>query len=839
MKVNLNSIKKLLTFELPPVDELVERINARLGGVEEVINLGEKYQAARIVRVVSCSPHPDADRLAVCLIDDGGAVADVPRSDDGLVQVVCGAPNVQADMWAVWLPPGATVPVTYSDAEPFVLSARKLRGVMSQGMLAAGDELGINDDHEGIIAIMPYDLPEGVKLFAGVHFADVFGLDGYVLEIENKMFTHRPDCFGQLGVAREIAGIYGQQFTSPSWYAAVQEFAAGSGLELSVINKATDKVPRIMAVAIDGVSVKPSPLWLQCELVAMGGKPVNNIVDITNYSMLMTAQPTHAYDYDKVNSATLVARMAHKGETLALLNGKTITLTQDDIVIADSERAISLAGIMGGNDTEVSVRTTRIIIECANFDMYAVRKTAMRHGIFTDALARFNKGQSPLQTAPVLQQLLEMIDGRQASVVQDEKIFTDAQDAYFNNRYTSAAIAITGDFIQERLSGDISAADICQLLTNVEIAAKSTDKAATNLQITVPFWRTDLELQEDIVEEIGRLYGFDRLPRKLPQRSAKPVTKNTRREVKQHIRESLARAGANEVLTYSFVHEQVFTKAQQQPADAFKLSNALSPDLQYYRLTVLPSLLDKVHINIKSGHERFMLFEMGKGHCKAYTVADDGLPGEAEFTDMVYAAKKPSKGAPFYVVQRMVRQLGADLGIGLTFVPVAEDFATLPVTAPFDIARSALVKTTTGELVGIVGELKATVRRQFKLPEYTAAASLHTAGLEAAWMKRRSNYAPLSRFPSTTRDVSVKVANSVSYAEVREAAEEGIATLDRLSVSLQPVAIYQPDEKSAYKTITLRLSLASYEKTLSSDEIHAAVATVTGVICSKVAAEVV
>ncbi|MDO4684155.1 MAG: phenylalanine--tRNA ligase subunit beta [Candidatus Saccharibacteria bacterium] len=830
MKVNLNSIKKLLAFELPPVDELVERINARLGGVEEVINLGEKYRAARIVQVVSCSPHPDADRLTVCLVDDGGVVADVPRNDDGLVQVVCGAPNVQADMWAVWLPPGATVPVTYDDAEPFVLSARQLRGVMSQGMLAAGDELGINDDHDGIIAITPYDMPAGVELVAGARFADVFGLDGYVLEIENKMFTHRPDCFGQLGVAREIAGIYGQQFTSPAWYTAAQEFAAGSGLELSVINEATDKVPRIMAVAIDGVSVKPSPLWLQCELVAMGGKPINTIVDITNYSMLITAQPTHAYDYDTVNDATLVARMARKGETLTLLNGKTITLTEDDIVIADSNRAIGLAGIMGGSDTEVSASTTRIIIECANFDMYAVRKTAMRHGIFTDALARFNKGQSPLQTAPVLQQLLTMIDGQQASAVCDE---------YFNGRHVPANIDISSQFICERLGGELSTDEICQLLTQVEIDNHSLEEARGSIRLTVPFWRTDLTIAEDIVEEVGRLYGFDRLPRELPQRRTKPVAKNTRRQVKQHIRESLVRAGANEVLTYSFVHEQVLTKAQQQPTDAFKLSNALSPDLQYYRLTVLPSLLDKVHANIKAGHERFMLFEMGKGHCKAYATADDGLPSEAEFTDMVYAAKKPDKGAPFYVVRRMVEQLGADLGIEFTFTPVVEEFAKLPVTAPFDIARSALVKTATGELMGIVGELKATVRTQFKLPEYTAAASLHTAGLEAAWMARCSNYVPLSRFPSTTRDISVKVANSVSYAEVREAAEEGIMAIDGLRVSLQPVAIYQPDEKSAHKTITLRLSLTSYEKTLSSDEINTVIAAVASVICNRVAAEIV
>ena len=349
MKVNLDIVEKLVGFELPPVNELTARVNAQLGGVEENINIGERYAGARIVRVVECVKHPDADRLSVTKIDDGGAVADVERDDRGLVQVVCGAPNVHADMWAVWLPPRTAVPASFDEAEPFVLDARPLRGVLSQGMLAAGDELALNDDHDGIVEITTNDMPDGVELKAGASFAETFGLTGYILDIENKMFTHRPDCFGQLGVAREIAGILGKQFTSPEWYKSLQDFAFGDGsLELTVENQASDKVPRFMAVAIAGVEVKPSALWLQCQLVAMGGKPINNIVDATNYVMLMTAQPTHAYDYDKLRGGKLMARMAQSGEKLTLLNGKEYELTVDDIVIADGEGAIGLAGIMDG-----------------------------------------------------------------------------------------------------------------------------------------------------------------------------------------------------------------------------------------------------------------------------------------------------------------------------------------------------------------------------------------------------------------------------------------------------------------------------------------------------------
>ena len=340
MKVSLNIVRSLINFELPSVDELVLRVNQQLGGVEEVIDLGAKYSGARIVRVVECGKHPDADRLSVTKIDDGGAVSDVPRDDNGYAQVVCGAPNVHADMWAIWLPPGSTVPASFDDTEPFVLGARPLRGVLSQGMLAAADELAIGTDHKGIIEITENDLPSGAELQAGARFAEIFGLDDFVLDIENKMFTHRPDCFGQLGVAREIAGIFGQQFTSPEWYKAQQQFSTAEGLDLMITNGAPELVPRFMAVAIKDVEVKPSPLWLQCQLVAMGGKPINNIVDATNYIMLMTAQPTHAYDYDKLRGHQLGARLAWPDEKVSLLNGKEYELTVDDIVITDGEGVI-------------------------------------------------------------------------------------------------------------------------------------------------------------------------------------------------------------------------------------------------------------------------------------------------------------------------------------------------------------------------------------------------------------------------------------------------------------------------------------------------------------------
>ena len=846
MKVSLNIVKSLVNFELPPVDELVARVNVQLGSVEKVIDLGAQYKDARIVHVVQCEPHPNADRLHVCLIDDGGAVANIPRDDKGYVQVVCGAPNVHADMWAVWLPPNSTVPASFADAEPFVLGARKLRGVLSQGMLAAADELAIGTDHDGIVEISGRDMPKGAVLRAGDSFAQVFGLDDVVLDIENKMFTHRPDCFGQLGVAREISGIFGQAFTSPDWYRVAQKFADGSGLKLDVYNDIPDLVPRFMAVAVKNVAVQPSPLWLQCQLVAMGGKPINNIVDATNYSMLMTAQPTHAYDYDKLCGGKLGARMAREGETIALLNGKTYTLGTDDIVIADGERAVALGGIMGGADTEVSSDTNNVVLECASFDMYAVRKTAMRHGVFTDALSRFNKGQSPLQNAPVLKRLMGMIGGEQASEVHDKKQFSDEFDEYFAGKYTPANIDINSSFINQRLGLQLTDSDIYTLLNNVEVHNHGPEDELGYMCIQVPFWRTDIELKEDVVEEVGRLYDFGKLPRELPQRSTKPAPKNPRRELKRQIREQLSRAGANEALTYSFVHEHILKRAEQHADQAYKLSNALSPDLQYYRLSVLPSLLDKVHANIKAGHDEFCLFEIGKGHDARLPHNEDGLPSERTFVDAVYAAKKARASAPYYQVQRMAVRLLSSLGVQFELIPMATENddgkelsgVEFEVAAPFDRQRSAWILCGK-ERLGIVGEFKQAVRRNFKLPEYAAGFSINFDRL-LAQPRDEQAYRPLSRFPSTSRDVSLRAPRDVSYAELYHVVQAAVdESAGDITVTIEPHAIFQPANDRSIKTTTFRLCMTHYERTLTDADAKPIVDRVATMALAKLGAECV
>ena len=825
MKVSLNTVKQLIDFELPPTDELVARVNAQLGGVEEIIDLADKYKDALIVRVVECRKHENADKLSVCRIDDGGVRKSVERGEDGLVQVVCGAPNVHADMWAVWLPPAATVPASYDDAEPFVLSARELRGVLSQGMLAAADELAIGSEHNGIVELTDADLAPGEELSAGASFAEIFELNDTILDIENKMFTHRPDCFGQLGVAREISAILGglpkdaddtdTRFVNPDWYWTQPQFASATGLGLTVKNEVTEKVPRFMAVALQNIEIKPSPMWLQTTLVRWGSKPINNVVDLTNYIMLLTAQPTHAYDYDKLRGHEIAARMAKEGEKITLLNDKSYELVPDDIVIADGEGAIGLAGIMGGGNSEVSAETKNIVLEVATFDMYTLRKSSMRHGVFTDALARFNKGQSPLQNNHVLAQLMTLVQ-EIAGGTQASDIFDMAQTDWTREMSLSGEVPVRIDFVNSLLGSNLADWQIGGLLRRANFASYPAEDDPGTLLFTAPFWRTDIELPEDIVEEVGRLCGFDKLPRELPLRAMKPAAKNELRDVKQKLRQSLEKLGANEVLTYSFVHENVMKRAEQDVSQAFQLSNALSPDLQYYRLSVLPSLLDKVHMNIKAGHDEFVLYEIGKAHNKKYHADDDeGLPAEMEMLDAVYASKKAGEGAPFYYMRRLVQALALDYGFTLRFKPVTESL-DYPLTAPFDLSRSALLETYDGTFIGMIGELKQSVLKNFKLPDYTAAMSLDIEGLVSAINTPRQTYTPLSKYPSVTQDLSLQVAGDTQYADVFAAATESLN--GEFDIKVSPVSIYQP-ENASEKTITLRFVVTSHERTLNDDDV--------------------
>lgn len=810
---------------LDGVGALVQKIGAQLAAIEEVTDFGTRFEQAVIVKVVKVEDHPNADKLHVCKVDDAKVVKDIERDDAGLVQIVCGAANVREGMLTVWLPPGSTVPSTV-DKEPFVLEARELRGSVSNGMLASPKELGLSDDHDGIL-----DIDDALgPIKPGTMFVDAFHLkNDAIIDMENKMFTHRPDCFGWLGLARELEGVQHRPYKSPDWYKTNPEFprAEADELPLEVINDLPELVPRFTAIALRNVKVGPSPVWLQVNLARAGLRPINNLVDYTNFYMLLTGQPLHAYDYDKVKArsdgdkATIVVRHPKKGEKILLLNGKEVEPRAEAIMIATPKELIGMGGVMGGGDTEVDEKTTNIILESATFDMYSIRRTSMAHGLFTDAVTRFNKGQSPLQNLAALWAITDQIckhaNGKVASAVIDSNhVPGDVQE----RGNIHAPVVVTSQFINERLGWKLSPDAIALLLKNVEFAVAVK---ADELTITAPFWRTDIAIPEDIVEEVGRLYGYDHLPLDLPMRDLTPAPKNANLELKQKIREQLSQAGANEVLGYSFVHGNLLDNAGQNREHAFRLSNALSPDLQYFRLSLTPSLLEKIHPNVKAGYAEFALFEIGKVHNKT-EMDDEDLPQEQERVALVFAAdEKAAKnnyiGAPYYQARAYVLRLLDYLGLGnVSFVPLGEaGLDDHQAAKPFDLNRSAAVMAG-DQLLGVVGEYRVAVMKAFKLPAFTAGFELVTTALSAS----SNRYNQLPRFPKVEQDICLRVPNDTTYQQVFDFVWTHLDQHrpDATYHTLGPVDMYQREGDTAHKQITLRLGIASYERTLTDTEVN-------------------
>jgi len=809
MKVSLNWVKEFTEASMP-IDQLVAKIGAQLGAVDDVVNLGERYKDAVIVKVIASEKHPDADKLSVCLIDDNNKVQDVERNSDGLVQVVCGAPNVHADMLAVWLPPKSVVPATAAK-DPFTLEAREIRGVVSNGMLASAQELGIGDDHTGIV-----DISETGEV--GASFAQTYALDDYIIDIENKMFTHRPDCFGMLGIAREIAGICNQPFVSPDWYRQDVNIQTpvSESLPLAVSNGASQQVSRFTAVTMSNITVGPSPLKLQTYLSRVGVKPINNVVDVTNYVTWLSGQPLHAYDYDKLKAlsgqAALGTRISKDGEELRIIGGKTIKLRDGAVVITSGDKVVGLGGVMGGADTEVDENTKNIVLECASFDMNLTRKTSMEYGLFTDAATRFTKGQSPLQNLAVLCRAVEEI-GKLAG----GKLAGPVQDIHSDLPQPTPVFAETS-FINSRLGLSLTDADIDKLLGNVEFKVSDSEGKRT---VTPPFWRTDIALPEDIVEEVGRLYGYEHLPLNLPQRSVEPPEVDKQLAFKTTIRSVLSAAGANEVLTYSFVNGSLLDKVGQAKEAAFHIKNALSPALQYYRISLMPSLLEKVHPNIKNGFDKFALFEMGKGHIKKH-LKDGELPNEMNILALAYAdSTKSADGAAYYQAKRYLDYLAQAISAGgLIYEPLPPelDFA---IVKPFEPQRSALVKTADGNMLGIIGEFKTDVARSLKLPARAAGFELDLSVLANAQSMKA--YYPLNKYPETIQDITLRMASGTTYAAAEKVLSEALMTIGTEQgyiYQLKPLGIFQKPEDKDYKQLTWRIALSHPDKTLTTEEVN-------------------
>lgn len=823
------------------VDELKKLATNRLGGLEGIEEYGRQFDGALVAKVISCEKHPDADKLQVCMIDAGEAHQELRSEGSELIQVVCGAPNARAGLTVVWLPPGTTVPSSRATSEPFILGKREIRGVVSNGMLASPSELGLYDNHDGILEIDVDDVGEELSS-PGTEFKKLYGLDDVLLDFENKMFTHRPDCFGQIGLARELAAIQGMKYEDPEWYWQLPSFQNDFEHAPSVGLGVGDKVPRLIAVEMGDVKVGESPVWLKSFITRMGGKPVNNVVDITNYLMHLTGQPTHAYDLAKLRmagkhatdaSVDISARYAKKGEPIALLNGKSIELDEEDIVISTGNHAVGIAGIMGGSETEVDENSTEILLEVGTFDMYTIRKTAMKYGLFTDAFTRFSKGQSPLQNDRVMAKLMgmlgELVGAKQTSMVND--FMDDSMQKAYDRQSVHGEVKLTVDFVNSRLGTNLSFDEIAEILRRVHMAVV---QEGDEFAVTAPYWRTDIELPEDVVEEVGRLYGFDQLELKLPTRSTRPVPKNILNEYKTNLRDALSSAGANEVLSYSFVHGDVLKKLGVNDPDkrCYHLRNAISPDLQYYRPALMPSLVTKVQQNIRSDMVRpddneFALYEIGKVHVRGHESIDpdtvdprsdkQALPDEMERLALIFAADDKTAGRKYHgSALYMAKHYLLPLVNGpVEFAPLEP--GEYPITAPYDKNRSATVSIN-GQVLGVVGEFRSEVKKAFKLPDYCAGFELDLTLLKGN--TEPESYSTIGTYPKVQQDITLSVDVKVSFALLLSTLKDQLTreTTDHGYVwRIAPRNIYQP-EGSGKVSYTFRIWLWHPDKTLKTEE---------------------
>lgn len=816
MKISLNELKKYVDIKVS-TEELLDLIGTRLVEIEGTEDLSEKYKGIKVVKVAECEKIPET-HLSLCQIFDG----------EKNVQVVCGAPNVHAGMLAVWIMPGSIVPETFGN-ENFKLDVRKLRGYESNGMLAGADELALGDDHTGIVEVDPKMIGKnGEKVEPGMDFAEVFGLNDIILDIENKSLTHRPDCFGIIGFAREVAGILGEKFKEPEFLTKETVFPEGflkiEGWKISSKNPVPVKIedeklcPRYTCAVLEFEDA-PRSKYLTLDdifLFKADMRPVSPIVDLTNILMLETGQPLHAFDYDKFvavggkEKPEISVRLAKEGEKLQLLDEKVVDLNENDILITSNDVPVALAGAMGGKNTEIDASTKKIILESATFSLYNLRKTQMAHGIFSEAITRFTKGQPASNTFNVLAEAVKRLNCTPLELT-DEWI----------SGPNANVVKITTFDINSLLGSNYSEELIVKTLENVGFFTESDGE---NLTITAPAYRTDIHIKEDIIEEVGRLLGYDNLPLDLPTRQFVGAEIDPIFALKTKIRNLLSdKLAANEILTYSFVSEDLQRKSGENPDDSYKIVNSISPELQCFRQSLVPSILDKVRDNQKSGFSDFSLYETNQISRKSLGLTEEKTPvlenhlGFVTFGDY-YSVKN--------LLFRFVEMLNLDK---ISLEKVEKDNL-------FEPLHSAILKVD-GEKLAIFGEIRQSVLKKMKLEAPISAFEMKLDVL-LKLPENSEKSLKLSKFPSVSRDLTLKVEKNLEFSKVKK---EIISVLEaeNLIFSVSPVSIYRPENEEKTKNLSFHLSFSNPKKTLDSAEISAIMEKITKVLSDDFGAEIV
>jgi phenylalanyl-tRNA synthetase beta chain len=781
-------------------EELAERLVMTGTEVERVLTVGPPSGDGFVVgKVVKAERHPDADRLRVCAVDVG----------DGERTIVCGAPNVVAGQTVAVALPGARMPSGER------LRKAKLRGVASEGMVLSASELEIGEDHDGILVLDD-------ELIAGAPLAEALPLTEPVLEIE--VTPNRVDCFGVHGVAREVHAITAAPLGPDPW--AEDAAAEGEGEVsdyASVAVEVPDLCPRFTARAFTDVVIGPSPLWLQARLSAAGQRPINNVVDITNYVMLLTAQPLHAFDLDKVPDGALTVRAAAEGEKMTTLDGVERLLDAETVLVCDSDGPSGIAGIMGGQVSEVSAGTTRVLLEVANWNGTNILRTSRLLGLRSEASSRFEKQLHPdlcLRAQRIASRLLVELCG--AKLVPGT--IDVAAEVPAPPRIRLRAARVEG-----LLGMSISQADQAAYLERLGFGVEPDGE---DLEVTVPSDRHyDVTREVDLIEEVARVHGIDEhLPTTLPAVAGRVGALSREQRLRRRAEDGLRDLGFDQVVGWSFTDPDEPARLRiprdDLRASSVLLSNPLSEDQSAMRTMLLGSLLDIASRNVARDAARVALFEAGSVYLletpPTEGVLAGAFPGKQAApvaepfrigclaTGPLVAPSWRGDGGPvdFFALKAALEALTRQLGAELTFVPAGEPF--------LHPGRSAAVAVA-GTPAGWIGELHPLVCRAWDLDAAVAFEIGAAPLLDAAGVGEEA-YQDVTTFPAAYRDLAVVVPSEVAATEVREAVLAGGGDLLR---SAEVFDLYEGEQLGEdRKSLALSLEFRAPDRTLTDEEVE-------------------
>ncbi|MCX6743351.1 MAG: phenylalanine--tRNA ligase subunit beta, partial [Candidatus Parcubacteria bacterium] len=673
----------------------------------------------------------------------------------------------------------------------------KVRGEESEGMLCAEDELGLGKDHSGIIIL-------DKKAKVGESLAKVLGLDDVIFEIDNKSLTHRPDLWSQYGVAREVAAILSEKLKVYPTFAK-----ATVGKENLDIKVEDYKLcPRYMGVVLEGIEIAESPDWLKKRVSAIGMRPINNIVDITNYVMMEIGQPLHAFDYDKLEGHRIVVRAALPNEKIKTLDDQDRKLDQTTLVIADAKKPVAIAGVMGGANTEIDNQTKKIIIESANFDHVSIRKTEANLNLRTEASIRFEKSLDPNIAELGIKRAIELI----LQICPKAKVVSKIEDVKKFN-LNQGPIKVSFDFLNKRIGQEIEPKKVVSILESLGFEIK---KQKEELSVSIPTWRAtkDVSIPEDIVEEVARIYGYDNLQINMPLVAMDRPEVNKERELERKIKNILAYGLAmTEVYNYSFNSEEQIKKVGLDLADHIRVANPLSSQTEFMRISLMPHLLENIVLN-----ERFFqdikIFEVGSIFLtdeKGEKISDQGskrLPLQEKHINGIICEK--GEANPFYaaknIAEIILKQLRFDYKLEKS-----------QMVMPWGNLKRSLKILIANKIVGVITELNPSIYKNFDLKNKVGIFSLNLSELVNFYNEEMA-YKPIPKFPSIDLDISMIVAKKILWEEVKQ------AVIGVEKDLIQEVKIFDVFEGKGIpegkKSIAFRIEYRSDDKTLTMEEVQ-------------------